>query len=182
MAGDSGIISDELRQELTDVEIDLARIDDLADSVSRTLSRAFRGALLDGKDLKSLMSDIGRSVADITLKAAFKPVGILASDLISNIFKATNPAVQAYAKGGVIASPSYFSMGNGLGLAGEAGPEAILPLQRGADGRLGVASAGGAPISISMNIRTDNAQSFVGAEAEVSAMLLRAVKRGQRGS
>ncbi len=40
--------------------------------------------------------------------------------------------------------PSLFPMGGGsLGLMGEAGAEAILPLRRGADGALGVAMTGG---------------------------------------
>jgi lambda family phage tail tape measure protein len=37
-----------------------------------------------------------------------------------------------------------FPMANGMGLMGEAGPEAIMPLKRGKDGKLGVASQGGA--------------------------------------
>lgn len=185
MAGVDDLFSDRFRGELTDVSRELERIDDLANGVSRSLTRAFRGAVLDGKGFKSILSDIGRSFADIALKAALKPVGMLAGGLVENLFAALNPAlggVTAFAKGGVVSAPTYFPMQGGLGLAGEAGAEAILPLQRGADGRLGVASAATAPISISMNISARDAQSFMGAEAEVSAMLLRAVKRGRRAS
>lgn len=46
--------------------------------------------------------------------------------------------VMPFAKGGVVATPSYFPLGNTLGVAGERGAEAILPLARGGDGRLGV--------------------------------------------
>jgi phage-related minor tail protein len=47
--------------------------------------------------------------------------------------------VQAFAYGGVVSSPTNFGMSGGrLGLMGEAGPEAILPLHRGPDGKLGV--------------------------------------------
>lgn len=45
-----------------------------------------------------------------------------------------------FARGGIVASPTLFAHGNRLGLMGEAGPEAILPLRRGRDGRLGVAA------------------------------------------
>ena len=47
-----------------------------------------------------------------------------------------------FAKGGVISSPTLFKFANGAqmqtGLMGEAGPEAIMPLRRGPDGKLGV--------------------------------------------
>ena len=47
--------------------------------------------------------------------------------------------VQPYAKGGIVSGPTVFPMANGdAGLMGEAGPEAIMPLKRGPNGRLGV--------------------------------------------
>lgn len=51
--------------------------------------------------------------------------------------------VQAFAQGGVVGSPTLFKFAGGAGLMGEAGPEAIMPLRRGRDGKLGVAAAGG---------------------------------------
>lgn len=55
--------------------------------------------------------------------------------------------VQAFANGGIVNSPHLFKFANGgamqAGLMGEAGPEAILPLKRGAGGRLGVSMSGG---------------------------------------
>ena len=175
---------DSFRDELGDVSLELERIGDLADGVSRSISAAFRGALLEGKSLKSVLSDIALSFADIALKAAIKPFGDLIGGLVGNLFAGTNPAlgnVTPFAKGGVIATPSYFSMGNGLGLAGESGPEAIMPLARGPDGRLGVAGGGGA-VSVTFNVTASDARSFAASETEISAMLLRAVKRGTRGS
>jgi hypothetical protein len=51
--------------------------------------------------------------------------------------------VQAYANGGVVNGPTMFPMnGNKTGLMGEAGPEAIMPLKRGANGKLGVQAEG----------------------------------------
>ena len=49
----------------------------------------------------------------------------------------------AFANGGVVGGPTLFPMANGMGLMGEAGPEAIMPLRRGKDGKLGVAAEGG---------------------------------------
>ena len=51
--------------------------------------------------------------------------------------------IQAYANGGVVNSPTFFGMsGNKTGLMGEAGPEAIMPLKRGSNGKLGVQMEG----------------------------------------
>lgn len=176
------LFPDSFRDELTDVGRELGRIENLADGVARSISTAFRGALLDGKSFQSLLGDIARSFADIALKAAIKPLGSLAGDLIESLFKTTNPALTQFAKGGVIAAPSYFPMAGGLGLMGEAGPEAIMPLQRGADGRLGVAGGGGGAVNVTFNVTATDARSFAASEAELSAMLLRAVKRGTRGN
>lgn len=175
--------SDDLSRELGDVQVELRRVSDLADSVGRSLTNAFRGAVLDGRSLKSVLGEVSRAFADIALRAALKPVGMMISGAVESLFNAANPALRAtpFAKGGVVAAPTYFPMARGLGLAGEAGAEAILPLARGSDGRLGVAG-GGASVSVTMNVSTSDARSFAASEAELSAMLLRAVKRGARGS
>ncbi len=180
------LFSESFSGEISSMQGELKRIKDLADGVGNSLTKAFRSAIIDGKSLRSLLRDIAKSFANIALKAALKPIGNFASGIVEQLFNANNPALKmptAFAKGGVVASPSYFPLNSGFGVAGEAGAEAILPLARGSDGRLGVASSGVAnPINISMNIQTSNAQSFIGAEAEISAMLLRAVKRGTRAS
>ncbi|MGV8954023.1 MAG: phage tail tape measure protein [Cypionkella sp.] len=178
------LFPDSFREELSDVSLELGRIENLADGVARSISSGLRGALTEGKSFKSLLGDIAKSFSDIALKAAIQPLGNLVGGLVGNLFAATNPAlggVTPFAKGGVIASPSYFPMGGGLGLAGEAGAEAIMPLQRGSDGRLGVAGGGGA-VNVTFNVTASDARSFMTSEADVSAMLLRAVKRGTRAS
>ena len=89
--------------------------------------------------------------------------------------------VRPFAAGGIVAAPTYFPMSGGTGLMGEAGPEAILPLRRGSDGRLGVASATGArPVAVTVNIATPDPGAFRKSEAQVAATLARAVARGQR--
>jgi hypothetical protein len=62
--------------------------------------------------------------------------------------------VVPFARGGVVNRPTLFPFANGTGLMGEAGPEAIMPLRRSPDGRLGVeASGGGAgPTNIVVNV------------------------------
>ncbi len=91
-------------------------------------------------------------------------------------------AIKPFAGGGVIGTPTYFPLSTGgVGLAGEAGPEAILPLARTADGRLGVAARGvGSSGNIVIQIVTPDAESFRRSEAYVTGQIARAVARGQR--
>jgi phage-related minor tail protein len=80
----------------------------------------------------------------------------------------------------VVNGPTYFGAGDGLGLMGEAGAEAILPLSRGPDGRLGVAG-GSAGTQIVFNVQATDATSFRRSEQQINAMLARAAARGRRG-
>ena len=71
--------------------------------------------------------------------------------------------VQAFATGGLISSPTLFKMANGgVGIAGEAGTEAIMPLSRNARGELGVKSQqqNNPPIIVNMNISALDSASF----------------------
>jgi len=86
-----------------------------------------------------------------------------------------------FAKGGVVSQPTNFPMSGGMGLMGEAGPEAIMPLTRGPDGRLGVQSAGGSrPVTVVMNISTPDVQGFQRSQSQIAAQAMRALSRGQR--
>ena len=58
-----------------------------------------------------------------------------------------------YRKGGIVSSPTMFKFGgSNLGIMGEAGPEAILPLQRGKGGKLGVIAQGGGAVNVTVNV------------------------------
>jgi lambda family phage tail tape measure protein len=67
-----------------------------------------------------------------------------------------------FANGGIVNSPTFFRFANGgagnLGLMGEAGPEGILPLKRGRDGKLGVAGGGGTNITVNVDAKGTSVQ------------------------
>jgi len=63
--------------------------------------------------------------------------------------------IQRFARGGVVSQPTVFPFANGVGLMGEAGPEAIMPLKRGRDGKLGVSGGGGVNVG-TINITVQN--------------------------
>jgi phage-related minor tail protein len=176
---------DSLSDELGGVTSRMRELDTLADGFARSVSSAFRMAASDGKSLNDVLGSIALSFSQIALRAALQPVGQLVSGFVANLFAPSAApslgGVKAFARGGVVSTPTYFPLGGGTGLAGEAGPEAILPLARGPDGSLGIAGAGGA-VTVNFNVTATDAKSFAASEAELSAMLLRAVRRGARGS
>jgi phage-related minor tail protein len=162
---------------------------------ARTLTSAFEGVALKGKSLGDVFKGVALSLSQIVLRAAFAPlekgVGSFVATALRGIgigggaggatgFK--SGGVVPFASGGVISNPMTFPLSGGrTGLAGEAGPEAIMPLRRGPDGRLGVAAAGGgAGPNITINISTPDAESFRRSETQVAAMIARAAQLGQR--
>lgn len=149
-------------------------------SFGSALTGALKGATTDGKGLEDVLRGLGNRLADIALSNGLKPLGNLIGEGMSGLTSSFGKLF-AFANGGVVSSPTYFPMGGNLGLMGEAGAEAILPLRRGADGTLGVASAASTgPTQIVFNVNAANADSFRKSEGQLSAMLARSVRRGHR--
>lgn len=165
----------------------------LAEGFGRTMIRAFEGAVVRGRSLSDVMRGLAARLSSMAVGAALRPIEQGLGELLKGIFSGGRapvgaplnilpPGVRPFAKGGVIAAPSYFAIGAGLGLAGEKGAEAILPLSRGADGRLGVRAENNArPLNVTVNIATPDAAGFRRSESYVSAAIARAVARGERG-
>ena len=74
-----------------------------------------------------------------------------------------------FASGGYITNgPQYFPLAGGnRGLMGEAGPEAIMPLERMPNGKLGVYSGGGGGGNVFINVTTPDADSFRRSEQHI---------------
>jgi phage-related minor tail protein len=145
-------------------------------SFGSALTSALKGAVVDGKGLEGVLRGLALRMSDIALSVGLKPLEGLLSSGLSGILGSVTP----FAKGGVVASPTYFGASGGVGLMGEAGAEAILPLKRGRDGALGVATDGGGAARVVFNVTTQDAASFRKSEGQIAAMLTRAVGRGQR--
>ena len=163
--------------------------------MSRGLRRAIQGAVADGDSLSTSLRMMASSMMNSAFNAAVKPVtdhvgGLLASGvntLVGGLLPFANGAsfaqgrVQPFATGGVVSGPVTFPMRGGTGLMGEAGPEAIMPLARGADGKLGVrGGGGGGNVSVVMNISTPDAEGFRRSQGQIAAQMSRALGRGQR--
>jgi len=157
---------------------------------SNALINAFEGVAIKGKSLGDVFKSLALNLSQIVLKAALKPLTSGLGDMVQGLLGGglafakggvLNQGVPVpFASGGVIASPIAFPLASGRhGIAGEKGPEAIMPLTRGADGRLGVmAQGGGAPITI--NISTPDVEGFRRSQSQVAAMVARAAAAGNR--
>ncbi|WP_320729416.1 phage tail tape measure protein [Enterobacter kobei] len=119
----------------------------LTQSIIQNLVDMAAQALLTNTILSSIMS-VGSSVLGAVGGGASASSGTAIADYGSNF--------QLNAKGGVYSSsdlsaysgqivdnPTFFAFAKGAGVMGEAGPEAIMPLTRAADGSLGVRAVNG---------------------------------------
>lgn len=106
-------------------------------------------SIVDGsKSVNEAFRDMLRNMLlDIYRQKVMEPIAQAGSSFLSSLFMAkggaSNKGVQMFAAGGVVSSPTMFGHSGGLGMMGEAGPEAIMPLKRGPDGKLGVAGSQG---------------------------------------
>jgi phage-related minor tail protein len=169
-------------------------VNTLSNGIGGGLRKAFDGLVFDGLKLNDALKSVASTIVDTVYSIALKPVtgafgGLLAQG-ISSIGGSVLPfqnggafsqgRVMPFARGGIVSSPTSFPMRGGRGLMGEAGPEAIMPLARGADGRLGIQAGGGGSVSVVMNITTPDVQSFQRSQSQVAAQVSRALARGQR--
>ena len=159
---------------------ELSEASRLGSKFASDLTRAFSDAALKGRSLADVLRSLALALSSHALEAAVAPITSVLGKSVAGLF---GTALKVpFASGRVIASPVAFPLGGTrhVGLAGEAGPEAILPLSRGVDGRLGVrAAGGGGSFNVTFNVTTQDADSFRRSEGQIAAMLNRAVGRGR---
>ena len=142
-----GEAQDKVNEKLTESQ---QLFENIKETVATGLTNAIEG-LIDGtKTLGESLSGILKQMAGLFLRAgigSFKGAdgtggsGLLG--LFANGGVVAQNKIVPFAYGGVVKKPTLFPMANGMGLMGEAGPEAIMPLRRGPGGRLGVQASGG---------------------------------------
>jgi len=166
----------------------------LEKGLSRGLRRAFDGVAFDGMKLSDALSTVARSMVNTTYNAAMKPVsdhvGGLISQGVGSLVQGILPfadgapfsqgRVMPFAQGGIVSTATGFGMRGGMGLMGEAGPEAIMPLARGPDGKLGVKGGASGGTTVVMNITTPDVQGFQRSQSQIAAQLSRALNTGNR--
>ena len=123
---------------------------DLADVVDKSMSDALMSMADGTKTVKDAFRDMARDIIKHLYEVLVVQQMVNAAKSFFGFPFADGGAfsggsqIQAYADGGIVGSPTIFPMAGGkTGLMGEAGPEAIMPLKRGANGKLGVQMEGG---------------------------------------
>ncbi len=176
-------------------EAALSQITATSKKFGDTFSASLSQAIVKGKNFEDTLRSIALNLSQVAFNSALKPLENIVSGVFSGLLSGQNsPTVFAkggafgaggpipFARGGVVSSPSFFNFGGETGLMGEAGAEAILPLSRGPDGKLGIAAGkeSSAPINIVFNVSANDAASFRRSQSQISTMLTRAVARGNR--
>lgn len=198
LAGSAGLVAafdGELARMRESLVFTGREVNALSTGLGSELRRAFDGLVFDGMKLSDALRGVARTMADTVYATAMKPVqnafgGALAQGL-NGLLGSLMPfekggafsqgRVMPFAKGGVVAQATSFPMRGATGLMGEAGPEAIMPLARGADGRLGVQVAGSdRPVTVVMNITTPDVQGFQRSQTQIAAQAQRMLARGQK--
>lgn len=175
---DNKISAEEYAKAINFANRKLADSDPLIRGAGQALSDAMTDIAFSGESMNEVMNNMVESLAKVAyqvmivqplidaLKGSMAGAGLTfnpsaptygppvtaMANANGNAFSGGN--VVPFAKGGVVSSPMLFPMSGGqTGLMGEAGPEAIIPLKRGKDGKLGVASGGS---STQVNIYNSN--------------------------
>ncbi|MBR0568006.1 phage tail tape measure protein [Azoarcus sp. L1K30] len=139
--------------------VDLAKI---AQDGAKDMAGAFVDYLFDpidqsiGDMVTSFAKGIAKMIAQQQILKAMQASSIFGGLFADGGAFGQSGQINAFASGGVVDRPQFFKFASGgsfkAGVMGEAGPEAILPLKRGSDGKLGVTMNGGADSGVTVNI------------------------------
>lgn len=164
------------RAEVRGLVVDLGEAgSELSEKLSNSFEKSFAAFLTGAKSGKAAMADfknfILQQMAEIAAQKFTSSVITPILDSIIGGLSGGSVPIIPHAKGGIpsgsgisaysgtiVDQPTFFPMAKGaFGLMGEAGPEAVMPLSRGADGKLGVRASGGGGAPVTVNV-INNAQ------------------------
>lgn len=160
-------------------------------SIGDAFVSAIRGSENLGDAMRNLLQDIGAVIVKaFIMKSLFGGIGgtIGGGGGLSSLFGSAKGNIfnQAglvpFASGGIVNKPTLFPFASGVGLMGEAGAEAIMPLKRTPSGDLGVQAEGGGGDNYSITIQAVDAQSFVkmlqGNKGTIESLIVNGLQRG----
>lgn len=134
------------------------------------LSSGLADAIVQGESLADVLRNIARQIASMAIKGVLSNIFGKLFGLNANGNVYGSSGLVPFAKGGVVGSPTIFPFAGGVGVMGEKGAEAIMPLKRNSQGKLGVVasgsdnqgnSEGSGSTHITMNINAVDSRSFV---------------------
>jgi len=159
-------LEEQINKNLELVRVEQQRID-LANTIGSAMEDSLMSMVDGTKSVKDAFRDMAADIVRhlykvLVIQRAINAIGGAIGGPIGNALSTYGQAdggawqggsqIQAYANGGVVGSPTLFPMAGGkTGLMGEAGPEAIMPLKRGANGKLGVQMEGGGGDNVVIN-------------------------------
>jgi phage-related minor tail protein len=171
-------------QDLASIKIQLDGINASANNVATSLTKAFASGQASGRSFGATLTSVASSLSQVLTSVGSSALSQGLSSIMNGFAggASSGPTLAPFADGGIVASPTFFGSGGSLGLMGERGAEAILPLARGPNGQLGIAANGAQarPQPVTVNIQTQDLESFRRSESQIAAALARAVARGRR--
>jgi len=152
--------------------------------------------------MRGFLNDIAKMFMDMAMKIMTNKAVLMLIEFFASSMGGSSGPTQVsgpylHAQGGVFSSsglspylnsvvskPTLFAFAKGVGLMGEAGSEAIMPLTRTANGDLGVKSVGGSGINMTVNINNSDEQGVLKALPQMRQMILDTVNSeiGSNGS
>lgn len=196
---------------------DNKKLVEFAESTGNAFANMFERMIMDAQDVDDALRQLGLEIARLILqKAALEPLAGQISGIITGVFNPGSPApasspgtdtnyynvpvggwknggifpggIKFNAAGDVFDQPMFFTSGGKANVMGEAGPEAVTPLFRGPDGKLGIKDYSdnkrttASPITINVTNETNQPVDFsvVSVEDQLDRRIVSATLKARR--
>ena len=141
-----------LEQEKEETEKIKGVFEQIGDTIKKNIVDGLTEAIVQGKNLQEVLSNVLRTAASLFIRQGLSQLpGLRTSqDAVGRVYNQNG--IVPFARGGIVNKPTLFPFANGIGLMGEAGAEAIMPLRRGPSGKLGVEATGAMGGNVVVNV------------------------------